>query len=54
MIKSFLHLQIYFKLDNDTREKMFNMERLGGYEDDWKFRNELVTKLSKIAHKQLG
>lgn len=47
MIHSFLTLQLYFDLDDTVRQKMFSMERKGGYEEDWKFRNDLIVALSK-------
>lgn len=46
MILSFLKLQIYFKLDTATRDKLFDMERKGGY-SDWEFRNNLIVNLSQ-------
>lgn len=47
MIYSFLNLQLYFEIDDNIRKKMFSMERKGGYEEDWNFRNDLIVSLSK-------
>lgn len=53
MIHSFLALQLYFELDDATRERMFKMERMGGYDKDWEFRNQLVVSLSNQINKYL-
>lgn len=52
MIYSFLNLQLYFKLDDSTREKMFKMERMGG-PSDWEFRNKLIVNLSNQISKDI-
>ena len=52
MIKSFLHLQLYFQLDDTTRERLFRTERCGG-ESDWNFRNDLIVTLSNKINKYI-
>lgn len=53
MIHSFLALQLYFELDDATRERMFKMERMGSYDADWEFRNNLIVYLSKQINSYL-
>lgn len=54
MVKSILTLQIYFDFNNDTRDKLFRLERIGGYDEDWEFRNSLICQLSKKLSKHIN